>query len=323
MEERLQDIALAISQISTGNSFKDYLFPVILGGLSVWVAHKLSRHLGYIDDQKRKLNIANQATIAFQNTFNALVGIKGTYTEQFSITELGADPRERAARLPEIFHSLKPIDFDVSKLSFIFLIPDEVQKEYDPYGSVAFIADLMDKVGIIFSALDKRNAVVSDMLDRLAEVDSGLGSIVDLPLYQVYGEVGRANYLGYLQTTEFLLKNIDLVMIEIHNLLCNFPVILSYSIDLKPIESYGSVIHWALPKKDALKPVSGLGIDEYAAITGMAKEDIKTKLFVGADDLPEICLAPPLDKSAIDINSAIKRRKILDGARRHHGSSWS
>ena len=317
MHFEVKEVVDAINNMGTINPVKDYIYPlviVLLGGL---VAHFSTAYMRYLDAQKEKLDIANDWILGFQQAFNSLISIKDNYYKK-----LNDAPLQRVGAVSEIIGSSRPLELQMNKLSFVVQSKDEFLKDHNFHMNPSYISGLQHNYNLILKTLEKRNVLAERIIPTLGQYYSTGGSHLDASLEEIYKVINPAEFLGYVQLTEQLIKTTDEVLIAIHNFLCEFPDICRYSIDTKRIRHYRRVIEWRYDNMELLKKSVPVDYGKLAGLFKVSEEEARKRFSSGYEEQPD-----PIEQTTdmlrnSNVNHTIEKHSRDEVIRKRHRYWW-
>jgi hypothetical protein len=317
MDTELQEIVNAIDNIGTINPVKDYVFPlaiVLIGGL---VAHFSTAYMRYLDAQKEKLDIANDWILGLQQAFNSLIAIKGNY-----YGKLTAAPLQRVGAVPEIIGSSQPLELQMNKLSFIVQSKDDFLEEYNFHMNPSYLSGLQHNYNLLINTLHKRNMLAAQIIPILGRHYSTGGSHLEASLEEINKVVNPAEFLGYIQLTEQIIKTTDEILIAIHNFLCEFPDICRYAIDTKRIKHYRKVIECHYDQMELLEKSVPVNYGALGRLFKVTEEEARERFTSGYENQSAPIVKTTEMLRNPDVDQAIERHKLNESINKRHRYWW-
>lgn len=317
MNSEIKEIVDAINNMGTINPVKDYMYPLVIvlfGGL---VAHFSTAYMRYLDAQKEKLDIANDWNLGLQQVFDSLIAIKGNY-----YGKLTDDPLQRVSAVPNIIGSSRPLELQINKLSFIAQSKDELLEGYNFHRNPSYISGLQHNYNLLLEILEKRNVLAAQIVPDLGRHYSNGGSHFYASLEEIYRVTNQAEFLGYVQLTEQLIKTTDEILIAIHNFLCEFPDICRYAIDTKRIKHYKKVIECHYDKMEILEKSTPVDYVKLAELLMTSEEEARERFVSGYEEQ-----SGPIEKTtdmlrSSGVNQAIAKHDRDKAIRNRHRYWW-
>lgn len=317
MDNETKLIVDAINEMGTVDVVKDYIFPLLIVLFGGFFAHFSTTYMRYLDAQKHKLEIANDWILGLQDAFHSLITIKHHYYGKVS-----EYPVERTGVTPEIIISAKPLNLPVNKLSFIIQSKEDFLENPDDFMSPAYISTLQTNYNLLLSALHERNVLAGQIIPLLGRHYSSGGLVIKANLEQIYKVVNEADYLGYVQLTEHLIKTTDELIIAIHNFLCEFPDICRYAIDTQRIKHYGKVIECYYDHVHLLEKSTPVNIKSLAKLFNVSEQNIREKFVSGYEGQSEPIIKTVKSIKNHGVNEAIEKNTRDIKIKKHHRAWW-
>jgi hypothetical protein len=316
MDVEVKAVVDAINNISTTNTLKDYIFPLLIVLAGGFFAHFSTTYLRYLDAQKEKLDIANDWILGLQEAFNSLVAIKQNY-----IHKLSEAPLQRAGKFPQIISSSKLLKLQVNKLSFVVQSKDDFLVAVNNHMSPGYISALQSNYNLLVNTLEKRNQIAGRILPILEQHFPARGSHLEVTLEEIYQVVRPSEYLGYIQLTEQVIKTTDELVIAIHNFLCEFPDICRYAIEIKRVKHYRRIIEWHYDRMDILERSTPVNYSCLAELLAIDEQQAREKFSSGYEDIEPIEKTTKMLKNP-NVNQAIEKYNKDEAIKIHHRFWW-
>jgi hypothetical protein len=291
MEQQLKELTVAITEVSNGNFIKDYILPLLVVLFAGTFAHFSTAFLRYRDAQKEKLQHANDWILGLQTAFNTLITIKRNYHGLIT-----SEPLNRACTIPQVIMYKKPIQMNVSKLSFITLSAKEFTGEFDNHRNLSFISSLQENYNVILSILEKRNALLERYADSLDKAQKNQNN--GLSLDDMEKIMGSGDLAALVDMTEALIQFTDDIIIAIHNFLCEFPDICRLTIDIQRIKNTGNIVEHFYDNDELLQHSPRMNAKAVANILSKPEMEVKFRYIIFREDGELV----PLKKSSSQIN---------------------
>ncbi|MDO3384546.1 hypothetical protein QWI17_01710 [Gilvimarinus sp. SDUM040013] len=260
---------------SSGNQSFDFshIFSAILG---VIVAFAVIKYKVGISSNLEKLDLLNELIVNVYKNSRKLEAYKNRY-----IHRLTKSPLERMLVLPLQINIPKKIDYDVSKISYIFVQTDscpELLKMTDwvrldriigmieNYNTLIDVLTFKDKVHYKIASDEKFNEKLKNSTD------------IHSDLIELLGEKEAADYL---LSTEDVIEGVDFIIYEFESFLSHVEYLAEYNIDLGLIKKYRKVIgigrtneEFAKITRDSLK----VSYDSLAKLVSLDRNYVKNRV---------------------------------------------
>jgi len=278
------DVEIILSLIEMmrpdNNPVKDYLIPIALplvsAGVGAWAAYFYTVHHERTKIEKSKFDASNNWLLKAEACLQNLISIKRNYSNKIDGHPLG-----RSLKFPVIIYDSKSVDVDVSELSFI-----QMSVSDDKWNNLSRIRMLFSNYNYILTLLEKRNDVVHALHKKIV-MDNSDQSFAEVSVDDVVKSIGQLDMVNMFDLTEFIIRLVDDILIELHDFMIYFPKITKPLINHKRVKRYGQQLGYEPENEyiiDMLKRTTKLDSAEYSKITGIVVEDIEARLVTGYED---------------------------------------
>jgi hypothetical protein len=285
MHDETELIVNAIESLrQEGSIFKEYIFPIasafFTSLLGAGIAYKSFRYQEDIKIEKEKMDIANKWTLLADEARSNLISIKQNYHGK--LTE---NPFQRAAAIPTILFTAKPIVEDYSQLSF--LVPKQSSDDYPKWSQIPRIRTVIHNYNYVQELWLKRNEIERPIREKVVQQYS-TKAFVDVSPEQIFECAGEASSVLLVDLTEKAIKLTDDLLIELDDFRANFPVYVKTHINTKRLKRYGSVLTYSIDKNEILLAMLKKSPNtDYSSVTtlfGATTEELKQRYSTGYEE---------------------------------------
>lgn len=278
MSEEAELIAKAIESLQTdSNWLKEYLFPIVSSFLSAllgaWVAYFALRYQENIHIEKDKLTACNQWTLKVEGLFQSLIAFKSNYSG-----EINQDPFNRALKVRHIISHSKPLDENVSNLSFVIPLKEDPSSFKVKWRNLSRIGGMVANYNLILQIWEKRNEIERPLREKLISAHGEKG-YVELSHDQIIRTLGHKDTYSLIDITERAIHLTDDIIVESNDFLEEFPDVAKSIIDTKKTRKYGRVLTFSTHENDRLKRMikkcPEVDFDILVDIFGIPKKEIE------------------------------------------------
>lgn len=271
-----------------GSIFKDYIFSIasafFTSLLGAGIAYKSFRYQEDIKIEKEKMDIANKWTLLADEARSNLISIKQNYHGK--LTE---NPIQRAAAIPTILFTAKPIVEDYSQLSF--LVPKQSSDEYPKWSQIPRIRTMIHNYNYVQELWLKRNEIERPIREKIVQQYS-TKAFVNVSPEQIFECVGEANFALLVDLTEKVIALTDDLLVESDDFLANFSVYVKTHINSERLKRYGSVLNYSNNGNEKLLAMLERSPNaDYSSVTtlfGATTDQLKQRYSTGYESGSEV-----------------------------------
>ena len=219
------------------------LFTSILGGTIAFLTLKYQENLQI---EKDKLDTVNKWTLIAEEALASLISLKHNY-----LGKLDDNPINRALKVPSIIHTTKEIHEDVVNLAFIVPKLNDLASQNIKWRKITLIRAMLKNYNFLIGVWNKRNEVDRPIKVALKERHPELSDI-GVSKQEVIDCIGEIKLNELIDLTENVVNYTDALIIELHDFVVNFPIVVKPFIKTKKLKRYGEVLTYSDVQTPAL-----------------------------------------------------------------------
>lgn len=271
------------------NYFKDYILPIaglILSGLFGYViAIRGYKWQECVQNERMKVDTINKAILMFQDMQNNLTTIKSTYFDR-----LTHHPLQRVGNIQQMIYDETIMVLEAERLVQIGLADKKItllkrlvgKKELShetPWLNTPHIISVVSNYNYILKIIKMRNEIDQLVKDELSK-KYGAEYSEEMSEQLVIKGLGRSLFVRYIDVTEFMILQIDNMILNINDFLLHYPNAISKRVNNKYLSNYKVVTGY---KNNTAKyrllvgRTQALDIGIMASYVGMSTEEAYQK----------------------------------------------
>ena len=256
-------LAYMIQSQSSGGFVQNFLFPFLLSAISAMIgayaAYYLLKRSELMAEERRKLNELNKLSIEAMDAFDQLASLKQHYAGG-----LDEDLYTRAAKVTSMFVVFKEFKISIEVISW--LVSSQFARTANKWSESQRYMNLVSNYQHTLSVWEERNSEYIKCMSILLpeEVSGEFGDS------RIESKLTKSQLRTWIDCTEHVLVQTDNMLIELHSLLNELPLLIKKTIkpmvyDKKAVisfkfDEFQTALLLRVPKADYIKATELFGL---------------------------------------------------------------